>query len=381
MDITPLFAVFFLLHPLMQAVSAAPPAANRPPTLAEVRSEMGIPSEGTDLRGQKDTVGYASRADQMAKVWDLAATPPPPDRLGDPPPPGVAAVIAPHDDFAYAGRVYRQVLPLVTARTVIVIGVFHRYRAFGMRDRLVFDPYKAWRAPDGTVPVSSLREDLIARLQPGDFVQDAASHDSEHSVEAQVFWLRRARPDVEIVPIIVPAARFDRLEELAGRLATALAAVCRDRGWVLGRDVAIVISADGVHYGPDFKYVPYGEGGIEPYRQAVEHDVGILRGPLAGPLDRAKLRDLFATFVNPDQPDEYRMTWCGRFSIPLGLLLLERTAAALDGGRPIGHPVAYATSVGWPALPLEEVGLDATAPASLYHFVGLPGAAFTLEKR
>jgi len=141
------------------------PAGDRAPTLEETRAGMGIPS--TDkLRGQRDAVGYASKADQMLKVWDLSAEGPAPERLGPAPRAGVIAALAPHDDYLYAGRVYRGVLPLVTAKTVIVIGVFHQYRKYRVRDRIVFDPYEAWHAPDGAVPVSPLREDLVAAMPP-----------------------------------------------------------------------------------------------------------------------------------------------------------------------------------------------------------------------
>jgi AmmeMemoRadiSam system protein B len=358
---------------LAQATPGPVPAD--PPTLEAVRSQMGIPSVGLELRGQRDAVGFASTPEQMAKIWELAGTPPAPLRFGTPPAPGVAGVIAPHDDYLYAGRIDREIFPLVTARTVVLVGVFHGYRRFGIRDRLVFDPYAAWRTPDGNVPVSPLRQEILAKLPAGDFVQDAAAHDSEHSVEAAVYWLRHARPDLEIVPILVPAAGFERLDELAGRLAAALAGACKTRGLALGKDVAIVISADAVHYGADFRHVPYGEGGIEAYERAVRRDESILRS-LDGPLSRERTRKLFATFVDPERPDDYRLTWCGRFSIPFGLLLLEKTAAFLDAPRPVGRPVAYATSVGLPELPVRDLGLDRTAPANLYHFVGLPAVAF-----
>ena len=107
-------------------------------------------------------------------------------------------------------------------------------------------------------------------------------HDSEHSLEALVYWLKHARPDVEIVPIIVPAARLDRLSTLASRLAGALAATMEARDLKLGRDVAIAISTDGVHYGTDFKYVPYGDGGPEAYERATAKDRELLKGPLSG---------------------------------------------------------------------------------------------------
>jgi AmmeMemoRadiSam system protein B len=350
-----------------------------PPTLAEVRRDMGIPSRDLDLRGQRDSVGFAWRADQMERVWALAATPPAPDTFGVLPAPGVIGVICPHDDYLYAGRVYRRVLPLVTARTVVLVGVFHRYRSFGVRDRLVFDPYRTWRSPDGPIPVSGLREELLAQLPREDWVQDAAMHDSEHSLEAVAYWLRHIRPDVEILPILVPAAGFERLDAMAARLSGALVAAMKNRGWRLGPDLAVVISSDGVHYGADFKHTPFGDGGVEAYRSAVEQDLAVLQGPLHTIATPKTTWGLYETFVDPTQPDQYRLTWCGRFSVPFGMLLLERLANA-DGGHASARPVAYATSVGWPALPVRDVGLGETAPSNLYHFVSYPAVAFEMRK-
>ncbi len=361
------------------AQAALQPQAASPPTLEQARAEMNIPSRSLALRGQRDSVGFASTAAQMARVWELSTSPPAPDSLGPAPAAGVAAVICPHDDYLYAGRVYRKVLPLVRAKTVVLVGVFHRYRRFAAHDRLVFDPYRAWRTPDGPVPVSDLREALLASLAPDDYVQDAAMHDSEHSLEALVYWLKHARPDLEIVPIIVPAASFARLQELADHLGAALATAMEARGLALGRDVAIAISTDGVHYGSDFRYVPYGEGGVAAYEKATAKDHALLAGPLAGPLTMAKVRDLYSTFVNPEKPDDYRLTWCGRFAVPLGLLLVERVTRDLGGA--FAHPLAYATSVGWPELPVRDVGLGETAPANLYHFVSYPAVAFTIGRK
>jgi len=351
------------------------PAGERAPSLEETRASMGIPS--TDrLRGQRDAVGFASTPEQMRKTWDLSAEGPAPDRLGPSPPPGVIGALSPHDDYLYAGRVYRAVLPLVTAKTVIVIGVFHQYRKYRVRERIVFDPYDAWRSPDGPVAVSGIREELLAAMPPDEASRDAAAHDAEHSIEAEVYWLRHANPALEIVPILAPAARFEKLEEIATRLGDALAASLQKRGLTLGQDVAIVISADAVHYGPDFRQVPFGEGGIEPYTKATARDRELLAGPAAGPVSVEKIRTLYETFVDPAEPDTYRATWCGRFSIPFGMLVLRRTAASLGIGTPVGMPLAYATSVGAPELRVRDVGLGETAPANLYHFVGYPAAVW-----
>jgi AmmeMemoRadiSam system protein B len=348
------------------------------PTLAETRRGMGIPSAG-DLRGQQDIVGFASTAAQMAKVWELSGAPPAPEALGPKPAPGVAGAICPHDDYLYAGRVYRELLPLVTARTVVLVGVFHKFRRYGAKDALVFDPYRAWRSPDGDIPVAGLRGELLAQLPPGDAFQDAAMQDSEHSVEAIAYWLKHQRPDVAIVPILVPSASFPRFQELAAHLGAALAATMKQKGLTLGKDVAIVISSDGIHYGADFKYTPYGEGGVEPLLKASARDRELLKGPLAGPLATPKAQAFFEACVDPGDPAVYRMPWCGRFSVPFGLLFLAETARGLGLPAPVGYPVAFGTSVDTPELPVKALGMGATAPANLYHFVSFPAVAFGLR--
>ena len=360
-----------------QAALQAPTPTGPPPTIEEVRKAMGIPSRG-NVRGQQDAVGFASTAAQMARTWQESATPPAPEKLGEAPPPGVAGVICPHDDYLYAGRVYRQVLPLVTAKTVVLVGVFHKWRRFDAHDVLVFDDYRAWRTPDGEAPESPLRAEILAHLGSADFVQNDAWHDSEHSLEALLFWLKHERPDIEFVPVIVPVMGFARMETLAAHLGVALAAVMAKHDLALGKDVAIAISSDAVHYGDDFQYTKFGEGGVDAYVKACEQDRGLLRGPLAGAITTSKAEQFFSTCVNPDQPAEYRLPWCGRFSIPLGLLLLERTTAALGLPTPVGHPLCYGTSISAPELKVRDLGMGATAQANLYHFVGYPAVAYTV---
>ncbi len=360
------------LVPFALLVSLAHGANAVPPSVEEVRKEMAIPSAG-EVRGQLDGIGFATTAGQMKKVFELSAAPPSPGRLGEAPPPGLAGAICPHDDYLYAGRVYRGVLPLVTAKTVVVVGVFHRFRKFDARDVLVFDTYRAWRAPDGEVPVSALRGEILARLPKGDAIADAAMHDSEHSVEAIVYWLKHLRKDVEIVPVIVPSMGWERLSGLGEHLGAAIAEVTKARGLVLGRDLAIVVSSDAVHYGPDFRHVPFGDGGIDAYAKATARDEEMLRA-LGGTLEPAKARAFLETCIDPASPADYRVTWCGRYSIPLGLVALARLGR--DLGTPFDvRPLAYATSVGAPELPVRGDGLGETAPANLYHFVGYPSSA------
>jgi AmmeMemoRadiSam system protein B len=345
------------------------------PTLEEVRKDMGIASSN-DLRGQRDAIGYATRADAMAKVWELSSQGPMPESFGTHVEPGVLGVIGPHDDYVYAARTYRQIFPLVTAKTVIIVGVFHRYRRFEARDQLVFDPYRAWSSPDGEIAVSALRDELIAGLPRDMAVKDAAAHDSEHSIEGIAYFLKHARKDVEIVPVIIPAASFERLSEMASQLATALATSMKKRDWQLGRDVSIVISADGTHYGEDFKFTPYGWGGMKAYAKAVDQDRKLMRDTLGGMFRKEKARAFYETVVNPENPDQYRVTWCGRFSVTLGTMLIADTARRLGMKPPQGVPVALGVSVDTPELAVRDVGIGPTAPANLYHFVMHPAVAF-----
>src|SRR5262249_42493218 len=138
------------------------------------------------------------------------------------------------------------------------------------------------RSPDGELAISPLRDEVFAKLPKGEAVRDDLAHDAEHSLESLAYWLKHTRPDVEILPVILPAAPFSRFQAMASHFSAALAASMKKRGWTLGKDVAIVISSDGTHYGPDFKYVPFGDGGVEPFAKSVVQDKSILSQQLSG---------------------------------------------------------------------------------------------------
>ena len=90
-----------------------------------------------------------------------------------------------------------------------------------------------------------------------------------------------------------------------------------------------------------------------------------------------KARAFYATVVDPANPDQYRRTWCGRFSVTLGTLLVGETAKALGLPTPRTVPIALGVSVDTPELAVRDVGIGPTAPANLYHFVTHPALAFT----
>jgi AmmeMemoRadiSam system protein B len=181
---------------------------------------------------------------------------------------------------------------------------------------------------------------------------------------------------VEIVPILVPAIAFDRMQGIAAHLGDALAAAIKKRSWSLGRDVAVVMSTDGTHYGSDFRDTRFGAGGVQAYEKALAQDRAWMRDLLAGPISVDKARAFYASATNPDNLEDYRSSWCGRFSVPFGLLLLGQLAKTLARPAPKGVPLALSTSVGVPEIKVRELGLGPTAPANLYHFVMHPALAF-----
>lgn len=352
------------------------------PTRAEVEAEMGLRSEGDLVRGQLDTVGFVVDADQARDVVETAV------RLeggseglaGSP----LAGGVCPHDDHLYAGRVYVHLTERIEAPRIVLIGVFHRARRFGITDRVVFDSFEAWHGPWGPVAVDPLREELIEALDPSSYTVSDAMHCSEHSLEALLPFLQGDRRDVRIVPILVPYMDWDRIDTLTTEMAAVLAASMERHGWRLGRDLAIVVSSDAVHYGDDFDHAPFGTD-VSGYQQAVARDRELARDYLEGPLIAGRLAGLLGELVAAEDVRKYRIPWCGRFSVPFGLELLRKTAEATGAGVPEGALLRYGTSLSEPELPVSgatrAAGLGYTAPSNLHHWVGYAAVGYSLPEQ
>jgi len=59
------------------------------------------------------------------------------------------AAICPHDDYCYAGWLYPVVLRNIKASTVILIGVAHKAKKFGLEDKIIFDDLTSGLNPMG----------------------------------------------------------------------------------------------------------------------------------------------------------------------------------------------------------------------------------------
>lgn len=283
--------------------------------------------------------------------------------------------ISPHDDYLYAARVYAHLYPRLGARDVILIGVAHKARP-ETDGKLIFDGFDAWRGPYGPVPISPLRAELLRSLPRGDVVVHDRLQAQEHSVEALVPFLQHQRRDARIVSILVPYVRWPRLAQLARRTGAALAAAMKRRGLRPGADVAVLISADLVHYGDrgwgGKRHADFGVG-RQGYDRAVARDRRLIEEHLLGPVDERRLEQLFHRLVQEDLR-RYRITWCGRFSIPFGVAMLGHAARALGRGVPRGELLRYGTTLD-PGRG-DVKGLGVTAPASLRHWVSFAAIGY-----
>jgi hypothetical protein len=150
------------------------------------------------------------------------------------------------------------------------------------------------------------------------------------------------------------------------------------RGLALGTDVAIGISSDAVHYGDEGwggkNFADFGTGGAA-YDRAVERDVSYVRDHLEGPVSVDRLAGLYGKLV-ADDFHEYRVSWCGRFSIPMGLATLLSTTRALGAPIPTGTLLRYGTTLDPGAVDYKVPGMGVTAPANLHHWVGLAAIGY-----
>lgn len=301
-------------------------------------------------------------------------------QLGDAAGIGLAGAICPHDDYSYAAQVYLHVMPYIKAKRVIIFGVAHKAKDFGFKDKLIFGDFDEWDTAAGTLKVSGLEKLLKEKMQPNDYVISSDFMFQEHSVEALANWLKIYNPDTEIIPVCVPHMKWERMQELATSFAGILADKIKQENWKPGIDYAILISNDSSHYGDQGwggkNYAAYGCS-VKGYLEATARDITLARDYLTGRLETEKLHKLYSSLVDENDPYTYLITWCGRFSIPFGLSVMDNLNKTSDKSSLIGEFLSYGTSV---ALGQIDEGveppLQTTAPSNLHHWVGYLAMAF-----
>jgi AmmeMemoRadiSam system protein B len=211
------------------------------------------------------------------------------------------ACISPHAGYIYSGGVAGRLFAhLDVPRQVVVLGPNHG----GIGEAVAVAPHESWSTPLGPQTVSrDLAEKLVDGFPAATF--DSSAHWREHSIEVQLPFLYRRRPDVEILPVCIRHLGLD--DCLA--LGRCLAGIISDTD----EPVGIVASSDMSHYQPD------------DVARTLDHRA----------IDRALELDPAALFETVHRE---KISMCG--VIPATVAL----AAANALGAVAAHLVAYATS-------------------------------------
>ncbi len=329
------------------------------------------------IRPVRDDVGFSWKADSMKILVDYLAAAEQETFQND----KLVAAISPHDDYLLAGRVYYPLFNLIRTKEVVIFGVTHgtvRQEIKGLDSVLILDDYDLWPGVLKPIQISSLREYIKKNLKPAYFVVNSHAHQLEHSIEALLPFLQYFNPEVKITPIMVAPMPLDKMKKITTELARVIANYMKEKKLVAGRDIFFLISADGNHYGQDFNNLAFGEGQAA-WEKARDFDRKLISSYMTGIIDEQKIADLTGEFWGKTYLDYKNSYWCGKYSIPFGLLTTEKIIEETTGRKLKGELIRYSDSYSEGALPLRKIGLGTTAPFSLRHWVSYAAIGYYLE--
>ena len=294
---------------------------------------------------------------------------------------GLVAAISPHDDYLYAGRIYYPLFKILRTKEVVIFGVTHgtvRNEITGLQNILILDEFEYWPGLKKPIPVSGLREYLMERLDRTVYVKNNRAHEIEHSIEALLPFLQYFNPEVKITPIMVSPMPFVRMEEVSTKLAKVIADYMNKKHLAAGKDIFFLVSSDGNHYGKDFNNSPFGEG-EKAWETALQLDQRLIRTYLTGIMDRGKIEGLTKELWGETYMDYRNTYWCGKYSVPFGLLTIEKIMALTLNKKINGMLFRFSDTYSEGVLPLKKTGMGTTAPFSLRHWVSFFSIGYYIE--
>ncbi|MGB3776037.1 MAG: AmmeMemoRadiSam system protein B [Leeuwenhoekiella sp.] len=326
------------------------------------------------VRKQIDTIGFAQEKWQMDSIFKRISLN---DKASNET--TYKAVICPHDDYSYAAGLYSKTLSGVKAKTIVLIGVAHRAKNFDLKDKLIFGSYDSWNAPDGNIKVSALRNKILSKMPENTFVLHDSMMQLEHSLEAITPFLQRQNAETEIIPILVPYMRFSTMQDIAKPLGQALHEILFENKLIYGSDLAIVISSDAIHYGDE----DWGGSDMAPFGTDQEgtarvkaKEMTIANELLSDTLTTEDVMQFNKITVKEEDYTQYKWTWCGRYSVPFGLVLANNLNY-LEGEKPlVGTFIDYRSSLDLPHIKVDDLQMGTTAPANAHHWVGYLGMGY-----
>ena len=272
------------------------------------------------------------------------------------------AAISPHDNYKFAGRLYYESLKGINAKHIILIGVAHRARNFNLQDKIIFGTFTHWKSPFGNLKVSEIQSEIINMLPEEVYVVHDSMQVLEHSLEAIIPFLHKKNRNVEIVPILIPYINYETIDKISADLAKVVQAILKEKNWEFGKDLAVVISNDAVHYGDEewsANLAPYGTDSIGT-QKARQHDLKIIDSSLTGNISSNKIKKFTEYTVEKKDYKEYKWVWCGRYSVPFGLSFANKLNILTHNTSLKGTFLDYETSIDHELLYVEDLGMKAT---------------------
>jgi MEMO1 family protein len=317
------------------------------------------------IRPIHDTIGFAQYNWQLDSIYNRL-------QLKDiPNTKAWKTVISPHDDYKYAGKLYHTSLEGVNANTIILIGVAHRASNYKLQDKIIFGSFTHWKSPYGKLKVSDLNNQIQDKLAKESFIVHDSMQVLEHSLEAIIPFLHKKNKDVEIVPILVPYINYETIHTISNDLSSVVSEILKANKLDFGKDVAIVISNDAVHYGTENwsrNLAPYGVDDAGTLK-AVQHDKRLINDLLTGELSMDKVKSFTEETVQERDYKEYKWVWCGRYSVPFGLAFANKLNVLQNSVSLTGEFLNYASSIDHELIEVEDLGMGTTAIATQKHWV------------
>jgi len=149
------------------------------------------------------------------------------------------ACISPHAGYMYSGSVAGRLFAHLTIpKRVIVLGPNHT----GIGEKIAVAPHTGWDTPLGVQPVDTdFARRLVDVYPAAEF--DPQAHWREHSLEVQLPFLMRRRPDLLVLPVVVMHLSLDECLEFGHVIAKLISG--------FDEPVGIVASSDMSHFQPD----------------------------------------------------------------------------------------------------------------------------------
>ncbi len=115
------------------------------------------------------------------------------------------------------------------------------------------------------------------------------------------------------------------------------------------------------------------------HQTAAEIDRNISGSYLTGKINETKIKELTGKLWPDSDSNSTKPLWCGRYSIPFGLLTAVSIVKNIEHKQISGELFKYSDTWTEKVLPIKNTHLGLTAPFSLKHWVGFLSAGFYLQ--